>query len=89
MAEYREGEWWIKDPPPEVQESQEREGMSLWQRVGSILLFALLLSAGLEAIRIDGTSYSFVNVLWRTLWTAIILCAIDFGTSAFRRRRTG
>jgi hypothetical protein len=58
------------------------------RRLGSIVVFAFLFEAVMEAVRLDDSGYSLVNVLWQSLWLSVVLVAGVLVVAAVRRRRS-
>lgn len=58
------------------------------RRLGSIVLFALIFEAIMEAVRLDDSGYSLTNVLWQSLWLSVVLLAADIAVRTLHRRRS-
>ena len=57
------------------------------QRLGLIALFAVCFEAIMEAVRLDDSGYSLVNMLWQALWLSVVLVVASLVVGALRRRR--
>jgi hypothetical protein len=59
------------------------------RRLGLIVLIAVAFEAIMEAVRLDDSGSSLVNVLWQSLWLSVVLVTADLLVGTVRRRRSG